>query len=467
MKYSNKLFNSIDALFESNADIVKDVKKDHDARVKALKESVEKKRKAKLIESQRAAARKIRKDRRLKEADENTFKYSYSINDIKKYLDEKKAEDIAELGVPKQDFDKALNNIIKGVDHIESTDPIKNIPQPSGASHYGWDKGTVVVCPTDGKKYTWTQGDEDELPLIIACVRTLPTEVREGEDTCPECHKKPCQCEQSKDVCKECGKNPCECKEAEKSTKNKKCKKVLKEAEDIEKNLMNQFKAIIDSTTGVENVTDVVYEPYALNGEYFIAFDYDDERYVLGLGTSEIEECDKTLNEIETRAGNKLIQYCENYGDDIVWKETLKSLLKYVPEDIVNTFIEYELNGLQEECKNCPKEECDKSLAEGNHGTFWDSNFKKGDKIESDGAGEVEIIDLYKDADYIIIKRNTKFEPFVAAWAPELSDGKLVWGQGHYCDSREDAEKCVENKLKEAENRQVNIRFTEACKKRK
>lgn len=75
---------------------------------------------------------------------------------------------------------------------------------------------------------------------------------------------------------------------------------------------------------------------------------------------------------------------------------------------------------------------------------FWAKGFKPGDKIQSSGAGEVEILDLDKGADYILIKRpikrpTTNIE-YVAAWAPSLNaEGKLYWGQGHYFDDEESA----------------------------
>lgn len=82
---------------------------------------------------------------------------------------------------------------------------------------------------------------------------------------------------------------------------------------------------------------------------------------------------------------------------------------------------------------------------------FWSSDIKAGDKVMSSGAGEVEVLDLDKGKDYILIKRNTDFQPFVAAWAPQLDDeGKLFWGQGHYFDTEEEARKYFKSKLAES-----------------
>lgn len=78
---------------------------------------------------------------------------------------------------------------------------------------------------------------------------------------------------------------------------------------------------------------------------------------------------------------------------------------------------------------------------------FWSKGIKAGDSIESSGAGTVEIIDLNKGADYILLKRNTDYQPFVAAWAPQLNDGKLSWGQGHYFTTEEEARNYFNSKV--------------------
>ena len=99
---------------------------------------------------------------------------------------------------------------------------------------------------------------------------------------------------------------------------------------------------------------------------------------------------------------------------------------------------------------------------------FWASDIKVGDKITSSGAGEVEVLDLDKGKDYILVKRNTDFQPFVAAWAPQLDDeGKLFWGQGHYFDTEEAARNYMKG-LKESyteakKNRYYVLRELEKC----
>ena len=98
---------------------------------------------------------------------------------------------------------------------------------------------------------------------------------------------------------------------------------------------------------------------------------------------------------------------------------------------------------------------------------FWASDIKVGDKITSSGAGEVEVLDLDKGKDYILVKRNTDFQPFVAAWAPQLDDeGKLFWGQGHYFDTEEAARnymKGLAESLKEGTDPDLEVELEYEC----
>ena len=80
--------------------------------------------------------------------------------------------------------------------------------------------------------------------------------------------------------------------------------------------------------------------------------------------------------------------------------------------------------------------------------SFWNSinnTFNVGDTLDS-SAGKVELLDANKDADYILVKRTQGYQPFVAAWAPEFSNNKISWGQGHYFDTEEAARKFFEEK---------------------
>ena len=83
---------------------------------------------------------------------------------------------------------------------------------------------------------------------------------------------------------------------------------------------------------------------------------------------------------------------------------------------------------------------------------FWALNLKVGNKIDSAGAGEVEILDLNKEANYILVERKTDYQPFIAAWHPSIQDGKLSWGQGHYFNTKEAAKEYFDSKLKDSED---------------
>jgi len=79
---------------------------------------------------------------------------------------------------------------------------------------------------------------------------------------------------------------------------------------------------------------------------------------------------------------------------------------------------------------------------------FWDK-FDKGEvKIGDKFENGPELLKANKKADYILVFKN---DEYVAAWAPELSGGDLVWGQGHYFDNEKDANEYFSSKLNESE----------------
>ena len=51
------------------------------------------------------------------------------------------------------------------------------------------------------------------------------------------------------------------------------------------------------------------------------------------------------------------------------------------------------------------------------------------------------------DGDYILVKREASYQPFVAAWAPQFYNDKLSWGQGHYFDDEESAKEYFNEKV--------------------
>ena len=100
-----------------------------------------------------------------------------------------------------------------------------------------------------------------------------------------------------------------------------------------------------------------------------------------------------------------------------------------------------------------------KESAEGGK-EFWDKvdagEIKIGGKLDSDGTGDIDVLDLDKNADYILIKRNSDYQPFVAAWAPEFYNGKLTWGQGHYFDTEDSAREYFNQKaLRECDKKEI------------
>ena len=106
------------------------------------------------------------------------------------------------------------------------------------------------------------------------------------------------------------------------------------------------------------------------------------------------------------------------------------------------------IDKVEEACKRKRGRNLDES-AEGIQ-EFWDKvknkEIKVGDNIPMDnGIGSTaELIDFDGNSDYILIKHNYpngKGFEYVSAWAPEISNGKLSWGQGHYFDQDLDAAK--------------------------
>lgn len=51
------------------------------------------------------------------------------------------------------------------------------------------------------------------------------------------------------------------------------------------------------------------------------------------------------------------------------------------------------------------------------------------------------VLEEFPEIDYVLILRNTEFEPFVAAW--EFNPEGVYWGQGHYFSSLSDAMKYI------------------------
>ena len=165
------------------------------------------------------------------------------------------------------------------------------------------------------------------------------------------------------------------------------------------------------------------------------------------------DSLDKTIKRLKKEASKYNVEVISveetpySYFDTIL-KGELKNIAKFIyPGDSIQSAINECINNLEvgTEIKNLKESAEDVEK-------FWSQGFKIGDTIDSSGAGRVEILDLNKDADYILIKRQTGFQPFVACWAPSINEeGKLYWGQGHYFSTEEEAKEYFSSKLNESE----------------
>ena len=58
---------------------------------------------------------------------------------------------------------------------------------------------------------------------------------------------------------------------------------------------------------------------------------------------------------------------------------------------------------------------------------------------------EYVIVEEYPELDYTIIKRNTEFQPWIAAWGLNKEEG--CWGQGHYFEHLEEVVDWIRYKI--------------------
>lgn len=126
--------------------------------------------------------------------------------------------------------------------------------------------------------------------------------------------------------------------------------------------------------------------------------------------------------------------------------EVTEEVIEEVPEEVSEEITE-EVPEVVEEPEVDPvePEEDDVELKESSedNNAFWGKNYQVGDKVQSSGAGEVEILAINKDGNYVLVKRDTNYDPFVAAWCPSYDSDKdsIYWGQGHYFNSEDEAKK--------------------------
>lgn len=110
--------------------------------------------------------------------------YTYTKEDIRKELE--KAFAVTSGGEAKSaddpEFQKLLDDTLKGIDHIESTTPIVMVAGYHSDPYPGFESGRVVTVLEDGRKFVWDSNvdKEDNLPLINAAELTISRELTEA-----------------------------------------------------------------------------------------------------------------------------------------------------------------------------------------------------------------------------------------------------------------------------------------------
>lgn len=250
---SNKMFDSIDALFDSGKDLTVDVKKSHEDRIKALKESVEKKRAAKLLEKENAAkTTKVDLKESYKTKIDSKLRDKSRLKDKSKLRDESKLKDRTKLA--DKDLKEEDTNV--GKFYVIGAKDFQSLLDQNGGA---FTDGYLEITQEEANELAKKQG-------FFASEVGFGTEgeVVEAEKAkkCPECGKKPC-------VCKECDKN-IKFKEADLSHRAEKLKKLkenqakrkakkLKESIDVDKitKLVTDLK-VIESAENRETIEKMV-----------------------------------------------------------------------------------------------------------------------------------------------------------------------------------------------------------------
>lgn len=97
--------------------------------------------------------------------------------------------------------------------------------------------------------------------------------------------------------------------------------------------------------------------------------------------------------------------------------------------------------------------------------SFWkdydEGVIKIGDIIETD-SGKATLLDVDREANYILVERISGIQPFVAAWCPSKRDDHYFWGQGHYFDSEENARSFMNDKTLSTVNEASDIESEES-----
>ena len=233
----------------------------------------------------------------------------------------------------------------------------------------------------------------------------------------------------------------------------------VNESSDREKELKSIFKDLADSNEDVEDITDelrsletngvITSDEYDLIQDKWDEWLNEDVEFMVGKPYE-----DKGMNFADGKAIDKDVKRQERHikQHKALGKATKKFKVEKEPdqkntqgkkvEDLADTVEPSKEGGKKKKSPSKKKKSVKESL-EGNN-AFWEKGVKSGAKFPSD-AGEIEILDLDKNSNYILGKRRSKWSKdgkddyvsYVAAWNPELVDDKITWGQGHYFDSQD------------------------------
>lgn len=164
-----------------------------------------------------------------------------------------------------------------------------------------------------------------------------------------------------------------------------------------------------------------------------------------------IKSDDKGLNESADVDVEYIAHSDTDANNEDEFFDSKKDAIKYCKENDLDCVIKVNNDeGYEEIVWVNDKKDLNESV-EGNK-EFWETYKDK-------EVSNVEVIDVFKDDNYIIVKRDVDYMPYVAAWNPEFDGDKLVWGQGHYFNTEEDARNYIKNKdLTES----AKVKLTEA-----
>ena len=308
---------------------------------------------------------------------ENTFKYSFTPDEIKKilldnYHDGEGFESETEL---EQHLDEELNNIKR----IESESDISMISQPGNDSFPGFKYGKVRTVLKDGRTFI---SEENGLSLMSA-VELSVSKLEEAASMSSNSKEDrlaslKMQLEKDGTQLADDERKAIEEEIAQLESELEECDKPLKEDEEVDQSTMlntiyNYYRDYMSDLAFIEDFVNCIddYEgfvkfaeaatqdegignsaPDDILSEVLDAYDdinmfFDDSLNFLDynkvkewydsleINESALKEDDYSLARPWSTA---LINYCENYGVD-VWEEELRGLINYLPDDTIGKYI--------------------------------------------------------------------------------------------------------------------------------